>query len=107
VVEEMPELAAGAKKNWFDLRRGLRQITVDLNRDGRPEVFISATVDSFCGSAGCMTLVLGRDAEGWRILCETYAHYGMRSGDARLGPPSAAGWREFTGRLASHTGPRL
>lgn len=98
VVEEMPELGADAKKYRFNPSRDLRQLNFDLDGDGRPEIFLSGTIDSFCGSAGCMTFVLKRlDANKWKIACQTYAHYGSRQGDIRIGDKDASGWRSFAG----------
>ncbi len=97
VVEEMPELAADAKKFRFDAGRDLRQAIFDLDGDGHPEIFLSGTIDTFCGSAGCMTFVLTRGLSAkWRIVCETYSHFGSRHGDIRIGTAGKSGWRSFS-----------
>lgn len=96
IVEEMPELASDAKKFRFNPARDLRQAAFDLNGDRSPELFVSGTIDSFCGSAGCMTFVLGRGADRkWKIVCQTYAHYGVRGGDIRIEGAGESGWRNF------------
>jgi hypothetical protein len=97
VAEEMPDLAAEAKKIRFNPARDLRQASFDLDGDGRSEVFVSATIDSFCGSAGCMTFVLTRRADGkWKVVCQTYAHYGVSGGDIRIGLADVSGWKAFS-----------
>lgn len=96
VAGEMPELAADAKKFRFNPSRDLRQLNFDLDGDGRNEIFLSGTIDSFCGSAGCMTFVLQRgEADRWSIVCQTYAHYGSKQGDVRIGAKNRSGWRSF------------
>lgn len=96
VAGETPELSADAKKYRFNPSRNLRQLNFDLDGDGRPEMFLSGTIDSFCGSAGCMTFVLQKDkANRWKIVCQTYAHYGAPLGDVRIGAANASGWRGF------------
>jgi hypothetical protein len=97
VAEEMPDLAAEAKKIRFNSARYLRQASFDLDGDGRSEVFVSATIDSFCGSAGCMTFVLTRRADDkWKVVCQTYAHYGVSGGDIRIGLADGSGWKAFS-----------
>ncbi len=96
VAGEMPELAADAKKFRFNPSRDLRQLNFDLDGDGHDEIFLSGTIDSFCGSAGCMTFVLKRgEGRKWSIVCQTYAHYGSKQGDVRIGPKDESGWRSF------------
>lgn len=44
-----------------------------------------------------MTFVLTRGAgDKWKVVCETYAHYGVSRGDIRIGSADQSGWREFT-----------
>lgn len=96
VASETPELAADAKKFRFNPANDLRQLNFDVDGDGRDEIFVSGTIDSFCGSAGCMTFVLKRgEANMWSIVCQTYAHYGSKQGDIRIGPKDESGWRSF------------
>jgi len=40
----------------------------DLNGDGRLEAVVYLTSSGWCGSGGCTTLVLVRDADSWRLL---------------------------------------
>lgn len=97
IAEKMPDLAAEAKKNRFNPARDLRQASYDLDGDGRSEIFVSATIDSFCGSAGCMTFVLApRAADKWKVVCQTYAHYGVSGGDIRIGLAGGSGWKAFS-----------
>ncbi len=97
VVEEMPELAADAKKFRFDVARNLRQAIFDLDGDGHPEILLSGTIDTFCGSAGCMMFVLTRGSRAkWKIVCETYAHFGSKHGDIRIETAGESGWRNFS-----------
>ena len=64
----------------------------DLNSDGKPEAFVYLTSNDWCGSGGCTTLVLVREAESWRLLSEiTITRLPIRM----LGTKSH-GWRDIT-----------
>ncbi|GGG33944.1 hypothetical protein GCM10010964_22340 [Caldovatus sediminis] len=90
---ENPDLAADARAARFRPARGLRQIAVDLDGDGRAEVLLRLDLPGWCGTAGCAVFVLTRGADGaWREVCMTnaYAEDGIR-----LHPRDASGWRGF------------
>src|SRR5205809_1135530 len=40
----------------------------DLNGDGSPEAIVYLAGKKWCGSGGCNTLILTRDADSWRIV---------------------------------------
>lgn len=42
----------------------------DLDGDGTPEAIVYLVGSSWCGSGGCNTLILTRDAGSWRIVTE-------------------------------------
>jgi hypothetical protein len=41
---------------------------VDLNEDGKPEVIVHVVGRSWCGSGGCITLVLARQRTTYRVI---------------------------------------
>jgi len=41
---------------------------VDLNGDGRPEALIYVTGPDWCGTGGCVLLVLKRDGASWQVV---------------------------------------
>lgn len=86
----MPDLAADARAARFRPAHGMRQITVDLDGDGRPEMLLYLDIAGWCGSAGCTTHVLTRGAgSAWRPVCMTSA----RPEDGiRLRPRDGSGW---------------
>jgi hypothetical protein len=40
----------------------------DLNDDGMPEAIVYLVGNEWCGSGGCNTLILARDATSWKIV---------------------------------------
>ena len=40
----------------------------DLNDDGTAEAIVHLTSNHWCGSGGCTTLILARDADSWKLL---------------------------------------
>ncbi len=42
----------------------------DLNSDGTPEAIVYLIGTKWCGSGGCNTLILTRDATSWRIVAK-------------------------------------
>lgn len=64
---------------------------VDLNGDGKPEVFAYVTDEDFCGSGGCLLYVLSPQTGGYRVV--------MRATVSRLPinllPTSTGGWRDI------------
>ncbi|MGG5511423.1 hypothetical protein ACPDHN_15895 [Myroides odoratimimus] len=44
-----------------DTDRQFKLYAIDLNGDGKKEIFVSLTGTYFCGSGGCTTLLLGSD----------------------------------------------
>lgn len=93
LLAETADLAADARAARFRPARGLREITADLDGDGRAEVLLHVDLPGWCGSAGCTVFVMRRDETGaWRELCVTNAH---RDRPVRLAPPDASGRRAF------------
>ncbi len=45
-----------------------REAFVDLNADGRPEVIVYVTGSVWCGSGGCLTLILARAGSSYRVV---------------------------------------
>jgi hypothetical protein len=88
-----PDLAAEVRAARFAPAQGLRQISVDLNGDGRPEVLLHMSLRGWCGSAGCSVFVMTRAPDGtWREVCTTNAE---RDHPIRLHAAGDAGWRGF------------
>lgn len=63
---------------------------VDLNGDGRPEVFVYVTDQDYCGSGGCVLLVLSPQKDGFRVVL----HSTVTQRPIRLLPTSTRGWRD-------------
>jgi len=67
-----------------------KRASADLNRDGRPEVFIYVTESGRCGSGGCSLLILSPQKKGYRIvLRSTITQLPIRVLDT-----SSHGWRD-------------
>jgi hypothetical protein len=47
---------------------GFRAAEADLNGDGKDEVVVYVTSPDYCGSGGCVTLVLQRAGDGYRTM---------------------------------------
>lgn len=64
---------------------------VDLNSDGRSEIFVYVTDQNYCGSGGCTLVVLSPQGSSYRVV--------LRSTVTRLPisllPASAHGWRDI------------
>lgn len=57
----------------FEQSRKFRAESADLNKDGKPEIFIALTGPYFCGSGGCSFLLL--DASGKLMTTFTVSDY--------------------------------
>jgi hypothetical protein len=51
-----------------DLKDRFVAALADLNGDRIPEAIVYLTSNNWCGSGGCTTLILVRDADSWRLL---------------------------------------
>ncbi len=78
----------------FDLAE-YRAAPVDLNGDGLAEVVVLAQARSFCGSGGCMMLVLTAEGESYRVVTKTT----VVQKPIRLLPTSTNGWRDIVVRV--------
>lgn len=62
--EHYAEIFKGKSKTEI-LKESIGYIVVDLNRDGRPEVFLYIGLPGWCGSGGCQMIVLQRRNGAW------------------------------------------
>jgi len=55
-----------AKSRTQVIKQMMQFISVDLNRDGRPEIFLLKSVIGWCGSGGCRMIILQRRNGVWQ-----------------------------------------
>lgn len=67
-----------------------KRADADLNGDGDPETFVFVTDATFCGSGGCLLLVLTQSGSSYKVV--------MRGTNTKLPitilPTSSHGWRD-------------
>src|ERR1700741_3746448 len=68
-----------------------KRADVDLNGDGRNEVFAYLTDQSYCGSGGCTLLVVSPQARGYRVVLRST----VTQLPISLLPTSTRGWRDI------------
>ena len=93
--------------DWLAYLRGALQTLdsrVDLNGDGRDEVFVYLVGPVFCGSGGCNLLLFTRGQDGYALLDE----FPISHTPVVVSPQSTGGWRDIYkpesggGAAASH-----
>ncbi|WP_131549698.1 hypothetical protein [Roseococcus sp. SYP-B2431] len=94
LLRRHPDLARDARRHGFKPARDVAVLRVDLDGDGRNELVLYANLMPYCGSAGCMTRILGRRRAEWITACETYVEDGR---GLVLDSSRTAGWRNFRG----------
>jgi hypothetical protein len=72
-AQPMQSLKAFLQRYDTDLKDRFVAGFSDLNGDGKPEAIVYLTSNGWCGSGGCTTLVLIRDADSWRLLSKIWA----------------------------------
>jgi hypothetical protein len=72
-AHSMQSLKAFLQRYDADLKDQFVAGFSDLNGDGKPEAIVYVTSNGWCGSGGCTTLVLIRDADSWRLLTKITA----------------------------------
>lgn len=80
----------------FDPTRHLLYVVTDLNRDGRPEVFLLFDWPAVRGNRQASGVVMQPYRDGWRIACD-FHDWGDESarGGIRLLPARSFGWQHF------------
>ena len=68
-----------------------KRADVDLNGDGRPEVFVYVTDQSYCGSGGCTLVVLSPQGRSYRVVLRST----VTQHPIRLLAASTRGWRDI------------
>lgn len=68
-----------------------KRAEADLNRDGHPEAFVYVTDRDYCGSGGCMLVVLSPRGRSYRVVLRST----VTQLPIRLLRTSSHGWRDI------------
>lgn len=60
------------------IKQVMQFISVDLNRDGRPEIFLLKRLIGWCGSAGCEMIVLQQRNGIWREVYRDSSYHSIK-----------------------------
>lgn len=68
------------------IKQVMQFISVDLNRDGRPEIFLLKQLIGWCGSAGCEMIVLQQRNGVWKEVYNGSSYHSIKLLDEWDGP---------------------
>ncbi len=60
------------------IKQVMQFISVDLNRDGRPEIFLLKSLIGWCGSAGCEMVVLQQRNGVWQEVYHDSSYHSIK-----------------------------
>jgi hypothetical protein len=72
-----------------------REAFVDLNGDGRPEAIVYITGSAWCGSGGCLTLILAQAGSSYRVV----SRITITRPPVCVLPHTSNGWRDIAVRV--------
>jgi hypothetical protein len=67
-----------AKSRTQVIKQMMQFISVDLNRDGRPEIFLLKSVIGWCGSGGCSMVILQRRNGVWQEVYSGSSYHSIK-----------------------------